>query len=185
MNTDALRKFIRKIDSWYYTYIGEIKIPKWRMYFPSYDYNKNLNCLTIKFYDCSSMTRHVTKKHLLDYEVNMYPKYKWLSLCGITIWFPYTWDEIKDKTCNRLEGSDIEDFIQLNKNIDKEMKAIKKEAVDLIYHADSCAKILKENGFHGKAEALEKRYLKLGKRFGLLPDVKDVKPTESKEEVKE
>ena len=34
------------------------------------------------------------------------------------------------------------------------------EMIDLILYADTCAKILKENGFHGKGEALESRYMK-------------------------
>ena len=175
-----IKKVKNRFDDFYYTYIGEFKVAIWRMYFPSYDYNSSLNCLTVKFYDCSSMTRHITKTHLLDYQVNMYPKWKWLSLCGFTIWFPYTWEEIKDMTCGQIGCSDIEEFIALNKKLDKEMKALKKEAVDLIYYADMCATILKENGFPGKAEALEKRYLKLGKRFGLTPDGPNAKkPTDN------
>ena len=34
------------------------------------------------------------------------------------------------------------------------------EFTDLLYYCDSVAKILKDNGFKGKAEALENRYMK-------------------------
>ena len=39
--------------------------------------------------------------------------------------------------------------------------------VDLIYYADSVAKILKDNGWPGKAEALTARYMKVAKEIGL------------------
>lgn len=46
------------------------------------------------------------------------------------------------------------------------------EFVDLISYADTVAKILKDNGFEGKAEALEKRYMKFKH---LMPDqIKEV-----------
>lgn len=168
MNTDTLRKLKDKFDEYYYCYIGEFKIAKWKMYFPNFDFNKSLNCLSVNFYDCSYCAKsYLSKQHLLDLHFNQYPKFKWLSLCGFTFWFPYTWEEIKERTCCKLAGSDIEEYIQLNKSIDKELRAIKKEATDLIQYADTCAKILKENGFEGKAETLQRKFLKLGKRLGL------------------
>lgn len=167
MNTDTLRKLKAKFDYYYYFTIGEFKVAKWRRYFPSFYYNKSLNALDFKLYDCSSVTRHLTKKHLLDYQVNMYPKWKWLSFCGFTIWFPYRWEEIKKATTNYLIGSELKEFQDINDKISKEIDMLKEEATELVYCAEAGAKLLKENGFHSKAEALEKRYLKLGKRLGI------------------
>lgn len=178
MSTDTIRKLIEKFNAFFYLQIGDVSVAKWRMYFPSADFNKELNCLTISFYDCSYVSRsYLSKKHLLDLHFNNYPKWKYLSLCGFTFWFPYTWEEIKEKTCCKLAGSDIEEYIQLNKSINKELTLLKKEAKDLIYYADMCALILKQNGYEGKAAALETRYLKLGKRLGLTPDGPNAKQT--------
>ena len=38
---------------------------------------------------------------------------------------------------------------------------------NLIYYADTAAKILKDNGWPGKAEALEDRYMKVAREIGL------------------
>lgn len=163
-NTDNLREFMKKLDK-LDPYL------RWIVFhLPCFYFNKELNCLTVSFYDCSYVAKpYIFKEHFLDLHFDQHPKWKWLSLCGFTFWFPYTWEEIKEKTCCKLAGSDIEEYIQFNKKLDKEMRLLKKEAIDLIYYADSCATILKENGFDGKAEALTKRYVKLGRRFGLKP----------------
>lgn len=162
MSTDNVRKFIEKYEF----------ILQWLVnHLPCFYFNKSLNCLIVSFYDCSYVSKPVLfKSHFLDLHFNQHPRFKWLSLSGFTFWFPYTWEQIKEKTCCKLPGSDIEEYIELNKSISREFKALKKEATDLIYYADMCAKILKDNGWPGKAEALERRYLVLGKRLGLKPD---------------
>lgn len=175
MGTDTLRKLKQKFDEYYYFYIGEIKVARWRRYFPSFHYNSSLNYLDIKFYDCSAVTRHLTQKHLLDYQVNMYPKWRWLSWCGITIWFPYTWDEIKGKARDYFIGDDLKEFEEINDKLSKEMDLLKNEATELVYHADACAKFLRDKGFHGDADALESKYIKVGKRLGIYSKRK--KPT--------
>lgn len=181
MATDTLRKLKAKFDAYYYLTIEEIKIARWRRYLPSMYYNATLNYLQVNFYDCSMLTRHVSKKHFLDYQVNMYPMFKWLSWCGFTIWFPYRWEEIKRNVKEHLLGDDLKEFQAINDKISNEIDLLKKEAVDLIHYADCCAKILKDNGFEGKAQALEERYLKLGKRLGLKPDGPNAKPTPEEE----
>lgn len=181
MGTDTLRKWKKKIDNFLYFYIEDIKVSRWKRYVPKFIYIKNLNCFSIYLYDCSMLTRHVTKKHLLDYHVNMYPKWKWLSFVGITFWFPYTFEEIKNKVKDYFLQDDLKEFQEINQKISDEIKSLKDEAAELVYCADTAAKLLRENGFHGKAEALEKRYLKLGKRLGIFPKRKPpTKPTEDK-----
>lgn len=39
---------------------------------------------------------------------------------------------------------------------------------DLLMYVDTAAKILKENGWQGKAEALEQRYMKVAKEIGFI-----------------
>lgn len=43
----------------------------------------------------------------------------------------------------------------------------KQDIENLIYYADTAAKILKDNGWPGKAEALENRYMKIAVAIGL------------------
>ncbi len=40
------------------------------------------------------------------------------------------------------------------------------DLTELLMYADTAAKILRENGYPGKAEALEKRYMKIAKAIG-------------------
>ena len=41
---------------------------------------------------------------------------------------------------------------------------------DLLLYADTAAKILKENGWPGKAQALEQRYMKVAEAIGFTGD---------------
>ena len=41
----------------------------------------------------------------------------------------------------------------------------------MIYYADTAAKILKDNGWQGKAEALETRYMKLARAVGMSKEI--------------
>lgn len=44
---------------------------------------------------------------------------------------------------------------------------LRSDIVDLVLYTDMAASILKEQGFPGKAEALEARYMKVAKQTGL------------------
>lgn len=55
------------------------------------------------------------------------------------------------------------------------VKVDKGDLTDLIYYADTAAKILGEQGFPGKAEALENRYMKLAKAIGLSAEKGEAK----------
>lgn len=185
--TDTLRKLVRKFNDFWYLQIGEIKVAKWRQYFPSIYYNKSLNNLTFSFYDCSYTSKHVlTPKHFLDLHINNHPKITWLSWCGFTFWFPYTFDEIRYEFKQRvMHGDELKQFRELHRKIDDELSDLKYEAKELVYYADTAAKILRENGFEGKAEALESRMSKVAKRLGMEGFKKTrKKPTPKTVEVK-
>lgn len=51
---------------------------------------------------------------------------------------------------------------------DEDISVNKQNLISLIYYADTASKILKENGYPGKAKALEDRYLRVAKEIGLV-----------------
>jgi hypothetical protein len=70
----------------------------------------------------------------------------------------YNLDFLKEKTgSNSALSGVLVDVVQVSRA----------DLENLIYYADTAAGILKENGWPGKAEALESRYMKIADAIGL------------------
>ena len=60
-----------------------------------------------------------------------------------------------------------------------------KDTEELVMYASICAKILKENGYAGKAKALEKRYMKVNKYIKQQTMLKKAQQTKIKDLLKQ
>ena len=68
-------------------------------------------------------------------------------------------EQLKSFRADRPDEWRMDEFIRHAENIEKEIAS-------LISYADTCAGILRDQGFAGKAEALEERYMKFAFLLG-------------------
>jgi hypothetical protein len=80
-------------------------------------------------------------------------RYKWMAnLAQWLKWGPY--------------GGGWKDFLNAL-FVRRSVRCNRSDLVDLIMYSDTASRILADNGFAGKAEALEKRYMKIANSIGM------------------